>query len=54
MLSTPMKELEELIIVINDIKADALENFVSFLYCGRFQNTSCMDTAPAKFSLRVG
>jgi len=29
------------------MKAEALEHFVSFLYCGRFQNTSWIEHLPS-------
>jgi len=47
MLESPMKERSENIIVVDDIRAKTMENFLSFLYCGRFPDDSWTKCLPS-------
>jgi len=42
-----MRESAENVIVIDDIKAVTMGHFLSFLYCGRFQDESWMNCLPS-------
>jgi len=42
-----MKEKNDNEIVIDDVSSDTMEDFLSFLYCGRFQNDSWTQRIPS-------
>jgi len=46
MFTSQMKEADENDVVIKDISAMTMEHFLSFLYCGHFQNDSWINCLP--------
>jgi len=46
MFTSQMKEAGENVVVIKDISAMTMEHFLSFLYCGHFQNDSWISCLP--------
>jgi len=47
MFASQMKEAADNVVVIKDISAPTMEHFLSFLYCGYFQDDSWVNYLPS-------
>jgi len=46
MFASQLKEARENVVVVDDISGPTMDHFLSFLYCGRFQDESWTKVLP--------